>query len=266
MPDPISDLARFQTAFAAAMTGDEVALADFGVAGARAAIGLAVYRNTIARGTIDALAASFPTVQRLVGEDWFEAAARVFIAEAPPLQRALIDYGDGFPGFLALFEPAADLPYLAGVALIDRLWIQAHIAADAPAWTPAMAASLPPDALPHLRLTLHPAARTCWFEAMNTPSLWRLNRPPAPEPDDFTLTDTSEGLLLTRPGGAVEALILDRSAWALLDACRLGWTLGEAAEAALSADPVIDLTALLLRLVQAGAFAAPPSSSHEPTP
>lgn len=266
MPEPRSLLASFQTAFAAAMAGDDIALADFGVSGVRAAIGLTVYRNTIARGTVDALAASFPTVQRLVGEDWFEAAARVFIAEAPPRERALIDYGDGFQDFLARFEPAADLPYLAGVALIDRLWMRAHTAADAPAWTPALAASLPPGELPRLRLTVHPAARTCWFEAMNTPSLWLLNRPPAPEPDAFTLTDSSEGLLLTRPDGAVEALVLDRPAWALLDACRRGRTLGEAAEAALGADPAVDLTALLLRLVQAGAFAAPPSSSHEPKP
>ena len=101
---------------------------------------------------------------------------------------------------------------------------------------------------------------------MNTPSLWRLNRPPAPEPDAFSLTDTSEGLLLTRPLGAVETLILDRPAWAVLDACRRGLALSEAAEAALDADPALDLTALLLRLVPAGAFAVPPSSDQEPPP
>ena len=38
------------------------------------------------------------------------------------------------------------------------------------------------------------------------------------------------------------------------------------AEAALDADPALDLTALLLRLVQAGAFAVPPSSDQEPPP
>ena len=266
MPEPTSSLAGFQTAFAAAMAGDDSALASFSLSSARAMAGLSVYRNTIARGTLDALAANFPTVRRLVGQDWFEAAARIFIAKTPPRERALIDYGDDFPDFLAGFEPAADLPYLAGVALIDRLWMQAHTAADAPVWTPAMAARLAPGDLPHLRLTLHPAARPCWFEAMNTPSLWRLNRPPAPEPDAFSLTDTSEGLLLTRPLGAVETLILDRPAWAVLDACRRGLALSEAAEAALDADPALDLTALLLRLVQAGAFAVPPSSDQEPPP
>ena len=37
--------------------------------------GFAVYRNTVLKGCIDALQASYPTVCQLVGEDWFRAAA-----------------------------------------------------------------------------------------------------------------------------------------------------------------------------------------------
>ncbi|MDR3511637.1 MAG: DNA-binding domain-containing protein [Caulobacteraceae bacterium] len=259
MPEPLSELGRFQQAFATALAGDAAALAPFGLEAEAAAAGLSVHRNTVARGTIDALATSFPTVRRLVGEAWFEAAARAFIAERPPRERALIDYGGDFPDFLAAFEPAADLPYLAGVARLDRLWLEAHVAADAPAWTPAEAAAVAPEALFDLRPPLHPSARTAWFEALAVPTLWTLCRPPAAEPDAIELAARPEGVLLVRPHGAVEALVLDRASWSLLDACARGVRLGEAADTALAADPGADLPALLLRLVEAGAFSAPPA-------
>jgi hypothetical protein len=258
------ELGRFQSAFAAAVAGDEAARAALGLSGEAA--GLSVYRNTIARGTLDALAASFPTVRRLVGEDWFEAAAHAFVAERPPRERALIDYGGDFPDFLAVFGPAADLPYLAGVARIDRLWLEAHVAADAPAWTLAEAGRVAPQALFDLRLALHPSARMIWFETLNLAGLWRAHRPPAREPEAFDLLAEPEGLLLVRPGGAVEALILDAADWALLDACRTGRTLGEACEAALTAGPEADTPARLRRLVEAGAFASPPSPSDPSRP
>jgi hypothetical protein len=254
MSEPASDLGRFQAAFAAALAGDLAALGLFGVSPDDAAR-LSVYRNTIARGTIDALATSYPTVRRLVGEAWFEAATRAFIAASPPTERALIDYGQDFADFLAGFEPAAELPYLAAVAAIDRLWLEAHVAADAPIWTPAQAGALPPQALFGLRCALHPAARIAWFEALNAPSLWLAHR--AAEPEAFDLVNRPEGLLLSRPEGAVQALRLDLAGWSLLDACRRGLSLGEAVETALEAAAETDLPALLLRLVEAGAFAKP---------
>lgn len=257
MPDARSDLARFQDAFAAALAGDANALAPFGLDGEAAAAGLSVYRNTIARGTIDALATSFPTVARLVGEEGFETAARAFIAGRPPRERALIDYGADFPEFLGGFEAAADLPYLPGLARLDRLWLETHVAADAPAWTAAEAAAVPPADLLDLRLAPHPAARVAWFEALAIPSLWLALRPPAAPPEPLELEARPEGLLLGRPHGAVETLLLHRPALVLVEACAAGARLGEAAEAALAVDAQCDLPVLLARLVETGAFLQP---------
>lgn len=59
-------LAAFQDAFVAALTG-----APDSAAGEVAALvgqpGFAVYRNTLAKGCVDALRANFPAVERLVG-------------------------------------------------------------------------------------------------------------------------------------------------------------------------------------------------------
>jgi hypothetical protein len=50
---------------------------------ADAAARFKVYRNTVLKGCVDALAANFPTVLRLVGEDWFRAAALIHVCAEP---------------------------------------------------------------------------------------------------------------------------------------------------------------------------------------
>ena len=76
-------LGAFQDAFVAALTG-----APDSAAGEVAALvgqpGFAVYRNTLAKGCVDALRANFPTVERLVGEEWFAAAATLYARQMPP--------------------------------------------------------------------------------------------------------------------------------------------------------------------------------------
>lgn len=80
---------------------------------------LSIYRNTFAGGLTTALRLSFPAVHHLVGADFFESAARIFIERAPPRSAWLDEYGAGFPEFLASFAPAASLPYLPGVARLE---------------------------------------------------------------------------------------------------------------------------------------------------
>ena len=45
---------------------------------------LNVYRNTFVTGVTKALRLSYPAIHRLVGNDFFEGAAGVFIARHPP--------------------------------------------------------------------------------------------------------------------------------------------------------------------------------------
>ena len=49
-----------------------------------------VYRNTVLKGCVDALQANFPAVTRLVGEDWFRAAAVVYTRRFPPQAPVLV--------------------------------------------------------------------------------------------------------------------------------------------------------------------------------
>lgn len=80
---------------------------------------LAVHRNTALHGLVNALRLSHPTVDALVGEDFFEQTARAFVLAHPPASAWLTGYGAGFADFLQTHEPVRDLPYLADVARFD---------------------------------------------------------------------------------------------------------------------------------------------------
>jgi hypothetical protein len=244
-------LARFQDAFAHALLAPGVEPAA-DVAALAMQPAFAVYRNTVMKGCIDALQANYPVVARLVGEEWFRAAAAVYVREVLPVNPTLLRYGANFADFLDRFEPAADLPYLPGAARLDRLWTEAHAAADEDALDPAAVARLAPEELAGLILHPHAAARWAWFEEAPIYTIWTRNRADSVPDDDIDWRP--EGALLVRPRDNVEWIALDASGCAFLDACAAGGTLAEAARAALEVQGDANLARLMSNLLEAGAF------------
>ena len=243
-------LARFQDAFAQALREPDAVPAD--VAALVTQPAFAVYRNTVMKGCIDALQANYPAVARLVGEEWFRAAAAIHVREALPADPVLLRYGANFSGFLTRFEPAAGLPYLPGVATLDRYWTEAHSAATADPLDPSAVAGLAPEELANAVLQVYPAARWAWFPEGPIYTIWSRNR--IDESFDADIEWRSEGALLVRPRDAVEWVALDAAGCAFLDACAALHTLGEAAQAALQAQGDADIAQLLATLLKAGAF------------
>lgn len=270
--DGAHPLARFQDAFLRALLADAPAPSgDATIANLCRQPGFAVYRNTAVKGCIDALQANYPSVARLVGDEWFRAAAAFYVRHAPPTQPCLVDYGEGFAGFLAGFPPAAALPYLPDVARLDRLWTAVHLAADEPPLDAARVAELAPGELADAAMTPNAAARWAWFDRHPAFSIWCHARtedaPDTGSCPSFEPAWRAEGALLARRGHAVRWIALERAECAFLDACAAGRTLGECATAALAADPGADLTAAMAKLLSAGAFGRLHRSSHplEPT-
>ena len=93
----------------AALIGGEVPTADR----------LRIHRNTMLGALINALALTYPAIQRLVGEDFFAQVAREFILADPPRAALLTGYGAGFPDFLASYRLLDGLPYLPDVARLE---------------------------------------------------------------------------------------------------------------------------------------------------
>lgn len=247
----MTSLAAFQDAFVAALAERAAApIAGWLPGGEVEPAGLSVYRNTIAKGGVDALAANFPTVASLVGDDWFRAAAALFVREHPPASAALLAYGEAFADWLTRFPPADDQPYLPAMARLDRMWTMALFAPEARP-LPAEAFDLPPDVLAAARPRLHPSLAFAWFDS-GLPGLWLAARQPAP--GEMTLGEAPEGVLIVRPEDTVLSRLLDRAGFAFLAAARDGASLGEAITAAAHADPAADLATLFAALIADGLF------------
>lgn len=245
-----ASLARFQDAFVGALYGRDAD--DPRVAACAAQPAFSVYRNTVIKGSIDALAANFPTVARLVGEAWFRAAAAVYASASPPDDPRLLFYGRAFPDFLERFEPARELPYLGNVARLDLLWIDTHAASDDTCADAASLAALPVERLANLTLRPHASAHWAWFDGQPAYTIWRANREQVEVPGD--LVWQSEGALLVRRGGEVIWRPLSVAGHAFLGACAAGAPFEAAAQTALDAQPDADFGALVQMLLEAGAI------------
>jgi hypothetical protein len=245
-------LARFQDAFLSAVLTRRHGALEAAVERAAAQPGFAVYRNTIVKGCVDALQANFPAVRRLVGDEWFHAAATLYARFSLPRTASLLEYGADFPQFLATFPPAAELPYLAAVAQLDRFWTEAHISRDEAPLDPRCITSLRPDDLACRVLRVHASARWAMFDG-SAVTIWRRNR--YHETVDLgDLVCRPEGVLVVRPGGEVTNVDLDAAACAFVGACAAGENLAGAAARSLAADAECDLAQLMMRLLEAGAF------------
>jgi len=223
----------------------------------------AVYRNNVIVSLIDALADTFPVTQELVGEEFFRAMAGVFVRQAPPTSAQLVDYGAGFPAFIAQFEPASTVPYLADVARLELLRVRAFHAADAdPLTLERIAAVLAdPERLPLLHVGCHPSLNVL-NSRYAVVSLWAAHQGMG----DLAKVHPAipEIALVIRVGLEVQVIALPPGGDVLIDGFIAGRPLGEAAGLAITAHPDFDLTAhlaLLLRVNALSSFSLPPEIS-----
>lgn len=213
--------------------------------------GFAVYRNTALLGAITAIADNFSTVARLVGDEAMAGLAGEYVSASPPDSPILASYGKGFADFLRRHPISEDLPYLADVAAIDRLRVEAHLAADAPQFGLEDLAQLTAEEWSSCRVVLHPATRVGWF-SMPAPSIWMAHL--ETDPGEFEPAWKAEGILLTRPDGAVEGAVLGPCEHRVLHGLRLGETVGHAALAASNLYAPSDIGQAFRQLVASGAL------------
>lgn len=186
----------------------------------------AVYRNNIAVGQAEALAASFPAVRALVGEDFFAALAAVYRRASPPRGPVLAEWGADFGDFLEGFPPVAELPYLADVARVEFARLTALHAADATALPIAALGAVTADQMPELRLRLHPSVHLI-DSAWPVVSL----RAAALDPALAAMVDMTraEVALVARPADHLLTQAIDPGLAALLRGVMAGQKLGELA-------------------------------------
>ncbi|MBN8814383.1 MAG: putative DNA-binding domain-containing protein [Sphingomonas sp.] len=200
---------------------------------------LGVYRNTSVKGAIDALADNYQTVLMVVGESTFVALAIDFVADCPPDSPVLAAYGAGFADWLEMQGIGRTLPYLSGIAQIDRLRVESHLAADGDVLDPLQLTSVSAEQWSASAAVLHPATRFGWF-AVPAPSIWLAHLDP--HAAEIAPEWRAEGMLLTRREGAVIGQRIGAAEHRILFGLRIGETISQAATAAAGLYPHADIT------------------------
>lgn len=247
MPLALRDLQR---AFAAHLAGeDQPALAaEIRPAGGR----LNIHRHHVLDSLASALAATFPTVHAVVGADFFRALARAFIGRSLPVRPVLAEYGAGFPAFIAGYDVARDLPYLADVARLDWALNLAFHAEAGGRLVAADLAAIPADRLPSLQLALAPGTALI-SSAYPLDRIWAASQPGA-SADPVDLGGGGAHLLVLRQTDDAAFVALSVGEAAFVAGLGEGLSLEEAAGRPGSG---FDLSACFGRLIGLGSFAAP---------
>ncbi len=215
---------------------------------------LAIHRHHIASSLAKVLASTFPTVQALVGADFFRGAARAFVAVELPTQPVLAEYGAGFPGFVATYAPAAGLPYLADVARLDWALNVAFHSPRGACLTAADLAVLPSERLATSSVVLAPGTMLV-RSRYPIDLIWAASQPGASEEEVDLRRGPARLLVLRRPDDA-GFLVLSAGEAAFVAALEKGRTVEVAAGAAFAADNVFDLSRSFGRLMACEIFAA----------
>jgi hypothetical protein len=202
--------------------------------GARAGQGIAAYRGNAAAIAERALAAAYPTVQQLLGDESFVQLARVFWHRHPPQCGDLAWYGAELPTWIADDAQLASEPYLADVARIDWAVHRIEQAADVASTADGLPLLVNYDPA-RLRLRLRPglALLPSRFPVV---TIWQAHR--SAEVDRFAPVRAAfqrgerETALVSRAGWRAEVEAIDDASSRFIEAVQRGANLGLALDTA----------------------------------
>ncbi len=187
-----------------------------------------VYRNNVIVNLIEVLERGFPLVQKIVGEEFFRAAAGVFVRLHPPKSPILSLFGEDLPTFLETFEPVQGLPYLADVARLEIGLRRSYHAADHIPAPPRALLELTPETVAEARLQIAPS-----FMLLRSRfpiyGIWLANTG-----GDMKPRPGAEDVAIIRKGFDPEPRLLGEGEYEFLQAIRDGAALGDAFERAIA--------------------------------
>ncbi len=229
---------------------------DAGQAQAR----FARYRGNLIATWEKSLAASYPVLQQLVGEEFFSALTRAYGHAHPSNDGDLNVFGAQFAEFLAQFPPVEQYPYFPDMARLEWALQRAYYADDGAQLNAQAFTSLSPEELDQASLRLQPAC-TLWHSEWATLAIWQAHQPVASCDGDEAVGAPSEikfpdpvrqvcHAVVCRPDWKpkVEALTPASHAW--LSQMDAGQPFGVAVDAALALDPAFDLSASLQQCLE----------------
>lgn len=210
---------------------------------------VAIYANNAREGFLQALATTFPVIERLAGSDWFRQTGREYMRSNPSRAGNLHYVGERFAAFLDDLLRGTDYVYFADVARLEWAYQEVLVAANHPSFDIAALSSVPPEDYGSLVFRVHPAVRLV-ESRYPVLAIWKANQPDVENSPSVSLDAGGVRVLLIRREDHVELRELDAAEFALLGAFARGATLAEAFDEAAAADPVADLALILGRVVK----------------
>jgi uncharacterized protein (UPF0276 family) len=201
-----------------------------------------LYRGNLTSIWGKALAAAYPVIAQLVGEEFFTAMAREYGRAHPSDSGDLNRFGADFEEFLRGFEHVKDLPYLPDMARLEWQLHRIHYAAHHPALA---AQDLDPHTVEEQIFLWQASARLFTSEWAVVP-LWL-----AHQGSQFPPTmDEPSRALLSRPQWTAQVTPLQAPAYAALKLLQEGNTFGAALDAAFALDEHFNVAASLQQWLQ----------------
>jgi len=212
---------------------------------------LLIYRQAVLSTLISALESIHPVCRQLVGETFFDAMARKYARQSPSQSPDLGDYGADFSDFIAGFEPAQSVPYLADVARLEWAWHHAFHAPDETGSGLAELANVSEQDTPFILFQL-PVSASLLESAYPINKIWQVNQDDWQEDSSVSLDDGQVSLIIWRQHYDIRIDPLTDQHLRLLKAVNSGRSLGEIS----ASDPDLALDHILPRCVQNGWLAS----------
>ena len=192
-----------------------------------------VYRNNHIVSLINNLRDGFPVVASLVGDEFFDAMAKIYAQNHPPTSPVMVFYGGDFADFIRRFPPADSLPYLGDVAMLEFAQRQTLHANDAP-FLPPTEYPTDAEALLGAQVQFHPAWRLVKSQYPLF-DIWQAHQAHQGN-GDHPIGDKAQSIALIRQQDAVAHHPLDADGLAFFEALASGCSFAETAERVESQD------------------------------
>ena len=253
----MSALREFQTSFKGYLTGsgEEAAIIATRFIAGGFADNASIYRNNVRHAHVGALAAIFPAIHALVGEDYFDGLAAQYSNARPPVSAVLAGYGAGFADYLASRPELSNVPFLPDVARLEWAMNEAFHAHSSFSLAPDQAATLFAGGGGDLDLIASTRLLALDHAALEI-------RAAALEGDAQAIAALAPGrqhLAVFRLAGIVRAEPVSSGEFAFLRGLSVGSPLDRAIASAFASEPEFSPAEALGRLLHLGVFQAPAS-------
>ena len=194
------------------------------------AMQLDIYREQFFLRHRDVLREDFASLERLLGQDAFDALGSAYLQAFPPSSFTLRDLGKELPRFVREREPWSRDGLLSDLARVEWAFVEAFDAADVAALDAADVAAIAEDAWPSKRILFAPSVQRLALAHAAHDLRLAVRSGDAPPGALARPAPAPCWVLVFRGPASLQCLEVEASSFALLDALANGSPLGEACE------------------------------------